>query len=102
VTLTNIYQMYVANGNRAGFFVRRNSWSHPRSFARVLSVGGMVEGPIPGLPPYFGNPVVKARIWYRGRETFGSLSCPGTFAYKHIEPPYGASLEALGTSGEAG
>lgn len=27
VMAENIYQMYVANGNKAGFRVQRNSWS---------------------------------------------------------------------------
>jgi hypothetical protein len=46
----NIFQMYTRLGG-AGFFVKRNSWSHPRATARVVSVGGLTSGPLPGPPP---------------------------------------------------
>jgi hypothetical protein len=29
----------------AGFYVKRNSWSHPRAAARVISVGGLTNAP---------------------------------------------------------
>lgn len=71
----NVYQMYVANGNKAGFSVRRKNW---RSSVRVVSVAGLAEGVLPGEPPYYGNPPVIV-AYPNGRMQV--LSCPGTFQY---------------------
>jgi hypothetical protein len=77
--LMNIYEMYVANGNRAGFSVHRNSWASHNT-AQVLSVAGQESGPLSGAPPYYGNPLVIAdHPWGVGR-----LSCPGTYAYELV------------------
>lgn len=60
----NIYQMYVANGNKAGFWVQRNSWSWQT--ALITSIGGQTEGKLEGLPPYFKNQKVKGRMGVLG------------------------------------
>lgn len=78
----NIYQMYVANGNKAGFWVKRNSWSWQT--ALVVSVGGKAEGELEGKPPYFNNPKVKALMGGTGREV--ELTCPGTYGYAQVQP----------------
>lgn len=88
----NIYEMYVANGNRAGFFVCRNSWNLEGSAALVVSVGGRIEGKLSGEPPYYGNPVVLADVVYANRPDRPvlhnqKLGCPGTYAYTRISPP---------------
>lgn len=88
----NIYQMFTRLGG-AGFFVKRNSWSHPRAFARVISVGGLETGPLPGTPPYHNTPdgkklKVLAAISYHGeRAVVQQLTSPGTFAYSQIDRP---------------
>ena len=82
----NIYQMYVRRGD-VGFFVKRNSWTHPRSLARVVEIGGALGGVLPGCAPYFGNPKVIAEILYQARMTRGALSRPGTYAYREVERP---------------
>jgi hypothetical protein len=88
----NIFQMYTRLGG-AGFFVTRNSWSSPLAAARVISVGGLSNGPLPGPPPYHQPPgakklVVLAAISYRGEPaTVQELTSPGTFAYSLIERP---------------
>jgi hypothetical protein len=88
----NIFQMYARLGG-AGFFVRRNSWSHPKAAARVISVGGIISGPLPGPPPYHQPPgskklIVVAAISYRGEPAIvQDLTSPGTFAYTAIERP---------------
>ena len=76
----NIYQMYVANGNKAGFWVQRNSWSYT---ALITSVGGKSEGELDGMPPYFKNQKVKGRMGGSGKEF--EISCPGTYGYKMID-----------------
>jgi hypothetical protein len=88
----NIYQMFTRLGG-AGFFVKRDSWSHPKAAARVISVGGLTSGPLPGLPPYHQPAgtkklLVLADISYRGEPSQPQeLTSPGTFAYTLIERP---------------
>lgn len=88
----NIFQMFTRHGG-AGFFVKRNSWSHPFTVAQVLSIDGLASPPLPGKPPYYNKPnhrplQVLAKISYQGatpREE--ELTSPGTFAYSMIERP---------------
>ena len=90
----NIFQMFTRLGG-AGFFVKRNSWSHPRAAARVISVGGLTSGALPGPPPYHQPPGAKklvalAAISYQGESArIQELTSPGTFAYTLIERPSG-------------
>lgn len=82
----NIYEMYVENGNKAGFWVVRNSWGHDTK-AVVLNVGGKQAGALMGEPPYYTNPLVLARL-FTPKEPKGfviRLSCPGTFGYTRIK-----------------
>lgn len=79
----NIYQMYVANGNKAGFWVKRNSWSWQT--ALITSVGGQAEGELEGQAPYFKNQKVKGRMGGTGREI--EISCPGTYGYMRVDLP---------------
>jgi hypothetical protein len=101
----NIYEMYVQNGNRADFWVRRAKWT--TVIARVVDVASKTEGPLTGTPPYYGNPSVTAQFFnvhtgdplggearvlmeefapLRSRSTDHErpLSCPGTYAYTLI------------------
>lgn len=91
----NIYQMYVANGNRVGFFVVRDSWD--TIFAKVTMVNDREEGVLPGDPPYHGNPPVMGEIYKKstGRlvQKAVKISCPGTYAYTLIENPFGRTGE---------
>ncbi|WP_145114263.1 hypothetical protein [Gimesia panareensis] len=83
----NVYEMYVDNGNKAGFFVRRDSWSS--IYAKVISIEGKSEGPLTGTPRYFGNPEVIVDIYKNDgslSKASDVLSCPGTFAYSQICP----------------
>lgn len=51
----NIYQMYMANDYKLGFYVTRNSWSKEK-YAKVVEIQWVTEGkPIKGKPPYFGG-----------------------------------------------
>ncbi len=51
----NIYQMYIENDFKFGFFVRRDSWSAEK-YAEVKYIEGVEEGkPIEGEPPYFNR-----------------------------------------------
>jgi|WetSurMetagenome_2_1015567.scaffolds.fasta_scaffold47463_2 hypothetical protein len=78
----NIYQMYIANGNKAGFLVQRKSWSlHTKVL--ITSIGGKTIGELEGIPPYFKNQKVKGRLGGTDQEI--DISCPGTYGYKKIE-----------------
>jgi hypothetical protein len=46
----NSHQMFTRLDG-AGVFVKRDSWSHG-TVAKVISVGGLTSGPLPGLPLY--------------------------------------------------
>lgn len=51
----NIYQMYMENGCKFGFFITRDSWRADR-YAMVVGIDGVEEGkPIEGQPPYFNR-----------------------------------------------
>jgi hypothetical protein len=88
----NVYQMYQKH-RKFGFWVRRNTWG--TVIAKIVGIRGVVEGKsISGKGPYYGvkgkgSPFVYAEF-YRGfsrPEKYlnrGTLSCPGTYAYKHI------------------
>lgn len=51
----NIYQMYIQNNCRFGFYVKKDSWRADR-YAKVVSIEFVDEGKmIKGKPPYFGG-----------------------------------------------
>lgn len=86
----NLYQMYEENGNKAGFWVRRNTWGN--FCARVISIGEQKEGKLPGRAPYHGNPPVAAEFFNLhdgspARWDDTHIRCPGTYTYSMIEPP---------------
>lgn len=66
----NIYQMYVENDCKFGFFVTRNSWSNQK-YATVVGIDGVEEGKmIEGEPPYFTRKyplghVKSGKVWPR-------------------------------------
>ncbi|MEV4606750.1 hypothetical protein MRBLMR1_001707 [Neorhizobium sp. LMR1-1-1.1] len=84
----NIFQMYVANRNRTGFWIRRTTWGD--TVAQVTSIG-----PLVGPAPYFGNPKVFANIYSLGgvpKEKGAKIPVPGTYkTWRQIEPPKWAS-----------
>lgn len=77
----NIYQMYVANGHKAGFWVQRNSWSWKT--ALVVSIGGQTEGVLEGSPPYFKSQKVIGKMGGVGREF--EITSPGTYGYARVD-----------------
>jgi hypothetical protein len=85
----NIYQMYEYNGDRAGFWVRRDTWGN--TIAKVVLIGALTEGKLPGRAPYYGNPPVQVEIYnlHSGeRLDYGDvLRCPGTGSYRMVNAP---------------
>ncbi len=94
----NVYEMYYKNEKKFGFWIQRDSWAYV--IAKVVEIKGVKEGEnIPGVKPYFSNPIVIAEF-YKTVENMNfaeiknpkkifleknNLSCPGTYAYKMIE-----------------
>jgi hypothetical protein len=85
----NVFQMFVANGERPGFWLRRTTWGN--TCAQVTSVG-----PFKGPPPYYGNPVVIVDIYDLEtgelKESGVKVAVPGTYkTWRQIDPPSWAS-----------
>lgn len=81
----NVFQMYVANNLRAGFWLRRTTWEN--TCAQVTSVGEFK-----GSPPYYGNPTVLADIYELRtgalKEQGVKIPAPGTYkTWRQIDPP---------------
>jgi hypothetical protein len=76
----NIYQMYQANDNKVGFWVKRNSWSWQT--AQIVSIDGKTEGALIGNPPYFNSPKVIGRMGGVGKEI--EITSPGTYGYEKV------------------
>ena len=89
----NIYEMYIANGNKAGFWIQRDSWSNYK--AQVITVQGRSEGELKGTPPYYNNSSVCAAVYEISTgevaATFGDhekdfeISCAGTNSYRLVD-----------------
>lgn len=85
----NVFQIYVANGEQPGFWLRRTTWGN--TVAKVMSVG-----PLTGPPPYYGNPQVRADLYDLAsgevKERNVRIPVPGTYkTWRQIEPPPWAS-----------
>lgn len=84
----NVYQMYEANGNKAGFFVRRRTWGN--TYGRIISIGGLTEGPLSGESPYFKNQKVIVDLFRNDGSLVAAgevLSCPGNYSYERTDAP---------------
>lgn len=97
----NIYQMYVKNGCRFGFYVTRNSWSKGR-YAKVVGIEWVEDGKmIKGNPPYFGgfkNPpghrragkimgprlITLEAYWFDGGTMI--TDCGGNYSWTQVHP----------------
>jgi hypothetical protein len=64
--MKNLYQHYVANGNRAGFWVQHEIWEGTASEIRVKSVDGKTEGSLSGEPPNYGEGPVLIDAYVNG------------------------------------
>ena len=95
----NIFQMYMDNNCKFGFYVRRNSWSELR-FALVVGIDGVEEGKIiEGEPPYFtrkypAGHLKEGKVWQRIvyleapwlDEGKYDTDCGGTYAWTMVYP----------------
>ena len=86
----NVYEMYVANGNRCGFWVARDSLDG--MVMRVDLVGAKASGALEGEGPYFGNPKVKVSFFgedgsVRPEYWGGFLPGAGTYKYQRVDVP---------------
>lgn len=94
----NVYEMYILNGCKFGFYIVRDSWGY--TVAKITGIEGVTEGNIiPGKAPYFGNIKVNA-VFYKTpnicelttdnvasycieeyKTNNGEIICPGTGGY---------------------
>jgi hypothetical protein len=82
----NVYQMYIANGCKVGFWLTRTTWV--RTCARVVFVEDLNHD----KAPYYGNPAVRADIHdsFTGelKDSSAIIPVPGTYkTWRLIEPP---------------
>lgn len=76
--------MFHAVGMKLPFWIMRDTWGN--TIAKVVHIDGAEQGkPIPGRPPYYGNPAVYADFYkIESGEKVGEnqpVSCPGTYSY---------------------
>ena len=81
----NLFEIFVAEGSRTGFWLRRTTWA--TSCARVIFVGPLIAD-----PPYYGTPKVHADIYDLSsgalRDANVRLPAAGTYkTWRKIEPP---------------
>lgn len=81
--MKNLYQLYIENGNMAGFKVRRSGWANS-SWARVVSITAerQTNGSLPGSPPYHQNAVVY--LDFKDKGVSEEAPCPGTYQWELI------------------
>lgn len=88
----NLFEMFIANGARPGFWLRRTIWAS--SCARVTSIGQLT-----GPAPYYGNPEVHADIYdlTTGELHEANVRLPAAGTYKTWRfinpPPWAVDLE---------
>lgn len=94
----NVFQMYIANGRKPGFWLRRTTWAN--TCAQVTSVGEL-KGP----PPYYGNPKVFADFYDLSsgelKESRARIPAAGTYkTWRQIDPPDWAEQHGAGRVGD--
>jgi len=88
----NIYEMYVQNNNKVGFWIQRNSWH--KYIAKVVEVQNKTTGALSGRSPYYNNSLVLVDIYdidtmelsinWDNPKNY-SLSNAGTFSYELVK-----------------
>ena len=91
----NIYQIYLKNNLKIGFWVKKYTWEN--FIAKIISIDGVVEGEkIKGKHPYYNNPKVIAKFYKAVVNSNDEicklnfveekeLSSAGNYSYKKIE-----------------
>ncbi|MEX0716420.1 MAG: hypothetical protein WD066_07535 [Planctomycetaceae bacterium] len=90
-TYNNIYELYVENGNRGGFWVRKRG-DREGGATLVKTIGGRREGPIEGIPDEHGRPEVIVDDYLGGRKVGSDISLRfGAYRQEwiRIESPFG-------------
>lgn len=80
-----IYDCYRLNGNRAGFWVRRNIWDKDNLFF-VKRIGQQITGPLATSSPHHCKPAVWGDL-YRHEKILARnsrLEFPETFSWLYL------------------
>jgi hypothetical protein len=65
-TVATLYELYVDNGNKAGFWARQ--WGDQPGVARFIrTVNGKTEGPLSGIPNEYDRPPVICDLYWDGK-----------------------------------
>ena len=82
-----IYDCYKLNGNRAGFWVRRNIWDKDSSFF-VKRIGQQISGCLVTSSSHHSNPAVWGDLYQRERilARNSRLEFPETFSWLYLGP----------------
>lgn len=97
--IPNLFEMYMENDCKFGFFVRRNSWGRGK-YGKVVAIDGVKEGEaIEGKPPYFTRyyPIdhpKAGKVWKRFvhlsapwfDDEIYATDCGGTYAWTRVYP----------------
>ena len=86
----NVYQLYVANGNKADFFVTHPGYDP--AIYHIKKVAGKSAGALKGSPPGFGNPPVEADGYEMNGEPLGEANMEdfaGFEGFVLVDPPPG-------------
>ena len=81
----NVYEMFVANESRVGFWLTRTTW---RDLCARVTLVGDFKGPA----PYFGNPLVAGDLFYVSsgelKQANAEIPSPGTYkTWRQIPAP---------------
>lgn len=83
--MTTVYEMYVANGNRAGFWIKRYYWT--TTIARVVAIDGQEAGELPEAA--FSSGRVRACFYDKRTREFkncGPVPQPNSGEYSQVFP----------------
>lgn len=84
-----VYQLYMDNGMRAGFWIQHFTWDGLDAAAQVRSVNGQTEGPLKEKPPKYGDGPVTID-YYRDKKPIAKdhvLGNAGDPNFRIVEKP---------------
>ena len=84
----SVYQHYMANGMRAGFWIEHPNWEGEDVGVFVKSVNGQAEGALKGKPPYYGEGSVIVDRFVKGElEKQDEDVCMTSKQFRIVGPP---------------
>ena len=85
-TEKNVYELYIENGNSAGFWVRKVD-AQPGFIHFIKTVNGRQSGTLPGIPTEFGRPRVHADVYLDGELFESNINLSSAFQSVFLRVP---------------